>query len=74
MKTFHFGKFYFTIWQQWSALFKPGSYNWIDFTFIHLEVESSPYKCSKEITFTLLGVGLEITYQGEREDVIKKEE
>lgn len=67
MKTIQLGKFHLTIWQQWTPLFKPKEYNWIDFTFIHLEIESSPYKCSKELTITFLGVGFELLYQGERD-------
>lgn len=49
------------VWQDYGAFFFPRRHNWMDFTFIHLQFEGSPYKDSAEVNFALLGFHLNIT-------------
>ena len=50
-------KAHFDFYNQWTPLFQPGPRNWIDFTFISLGVEWSPYKASCEVSFMFVGLG-----------------
>lgn len=65
---------YFAPYNQWAAFLRPGAMNWIDFTFIGIGVEWSPYKGSCEVSLMLLGLGGCLTYswyqssQGEPDD------
>ena len=52
----------FDLYNQWAAFRNPQRMNWIDFTFVDLGVEWSPYKESCEVTFMLLGLGGCLTY------------
>lgn len=54
------------LYNQWGAFLSPGTQNWIDFTFVKITVEYSPYKGSCEIEAWLLGVGLCVTYLYDR--------
>ena len=36
---------------------RPHHMNWIDFTFVSLGVEWSPYKASCEVSFMIVGLG-----------------
>lgn len=58
----------FDLYNQWEAVFSREKMNWVDFTFILLAVESSPYKCSNEVTLGLLGLTLTITVWREAEN------
>jgi hypothetical protein len=44
--------------QQWSAVFDPTHYNWVDFTFINAEIEWDRKCGSLEGNFELLGFRL----------------
>lgn len=51
----------FDFYNQWKAVLSPRGWNWIDFTFIHVSFEHSPYKYSNEFCITILGLGLIVT-------------
>lgn len=52
----------FDVHNQWPGLFRK-DLNWYDFTFIHFDVEYTPYEGSCSTTIALLGLQLAITYR-----------
>ena len=49
-------------WEEWSPMFKPSQYNWIDIHWLWLHTEWSPYKNSAEINVGLLGFCVRIEW------------
>jgi hypothetical protein len=47
-------------YSQWEVL-RGRTWNWIDFTVLHLGFEHSPYKASNEVQVGILGLNLTIT-------------
>lgn len=49
------------IWEDYAEWFQE-DYMWRNFTFIHWEIESAPYKYVKSMTLGILGLHIEIEY------------
>lgn len=49
-------------YEQWSALFNPKLFSWVDFSLVHFYVEWAKYAGRFEIELGLLGLNLTVTY------------
>lgn len=66
-KTIDFKRFSIDLTSDWSAIFRPKYFNWIDFNLIGLRVEKEKIHGSAEIEIHLLGFGVRVYWTWDKE-------